>query len=137
MIYMNSNLKILFLDDNHTRHALFKTWCQDADHCYGYDDCVRLLRLARYDVVSLDHDLGEDDELCIPGITNKQKTGTDVAKFIATLVQKPNMAILHSYNPLGAEAMAAILHAANVKTMRVPFGFDKMIYSHLTELVKQ
>ena len=136
MIYMNNNLKVLFLDDKPVRHELFTTWCHGADHCYGYADCVKLLRLGKYDVVSLDHDLGEEDELCIPGITNKYPTGTDVAKFIAKLVQKPNMAILHTYNAMGAISMASILNAAGIKTMRVPFGFDKTIYSHLTELVK-
>lgn len=134
---MNSNLRVLFLDDNQARHEMFKTWCQGADRCYDYAGCVQLLRLGKYDVVSLDHDLGEGDELCIPGLTNQHKTGTDVAKFIAKLAQKPSVAILHTYNPNGAASMMAILNSAGIKTMRVPFGFDKTIYSHLTELVNQ
>ena len=132
---MNENIQLLFLDDNHARHELLKTWCKTADHCYNYDDCVGLLKRKRYDVVSLDHDLGTDDELCIPGVTNKNLTGTDVAKFIATLVQKPRFAIVHSYNPVGAAFMEAILSGAGIKTTRVPFGFNKELYIHASRLV--
>ena len=134
---MNENLELLFLDDNHARHGLLKTWCKNADHCYDYDGCINLLKRKRYDVVSLDHDLGEEDELCIPGVTNKCMTGTDVAKFIAKLVQKPRFAIVHSYNPVGAASMETILSEAGIKTIRVPFGFNKELYIHASELVGQ
>ena len=134
---MNTNIKILFLDDDEARHALLKTWCKHADRYYNYDDCIKALRRNRYDIVSLDHDLGKDDELCIPGLTNKHRTGTDVATFIAALVQKPRMAIIHSYNPIGAASMQAILDATGIRTMRVPFGFNSALYSHLTELIDQ
>lgn len=135
MIYMDLNLKALFLDDNHTRHALLKLWWPSADRCYTYDECVSFLRRNSYDVVSLDHDLGVDDEMCIPGVTNKGMTGTDVAKFIATLAQKPRFAIVHSYNPSGAASMESILTEANIKTARVPFGFNKQLYTDIGQII--
>lgn len=125
---MSADIKLLFLDDNIARHKLFLTWYRGGDHCYGYDDCVRLLSENKYDVVSLDHDLSENDEYCVPGVTNKGRTGTDVAKFIAQLSAKPNVAIIHSYNPIGAAYMAEILRIAGVVVYKIPFGFNPDVY---------
>lgn len=131
---MDIDFNVLFLDDNRVRHEVFKSWYDKADCCYTFDQCIALLRTKPYDVVSLDHDLSDVDVLCKPDLTNKERTGTDVARFITQLLRKPKVAILHSYNTEGARIMAKILKTASVTTYLVPFGFDKQIYSQLREI---
>jgi hypothetical protein len=58
------------------------------------------------------------------GLTPNEKTGQDVAKYIATLpVDKvPKRIIVHSFNPIGAIRMVEILRDAGIKNIRIaPF----------------
>ena len=119
MIY-TENIRFLFLDDQESRHVLLSRWFSKADHCYSYDDCVAKLKDKHYDVVSLDHDLSIADQMCEPGVTNREKTGTDIARFIAQMPVKPRVAILHTFNPAGARLMNEILSRAQVTVYSVP-----------------
>lgn len=126
-----NKLRVLFLDDNPVRHQLFRKWLSNADHCFTYEECVKLLSLTHYDVASLDHDLSETDEMCLPGVNNKARTGTDIAEFIARQANRPKLVVVHSFNPIGAQTMCAILSRVGVGALRVPFGFDPKIYTSL------
>jgi hypothetical protein len=145
VIILETALKILFLDDEKVRHELFERWCPDADHCYTYESCIQLLSMNKYDVVSLDHDLKLDYSICsahrvpvrdcprcevrIPAIG--ERNGVDIAKFIVGLVQKPSVAIVHSFNPTGAKQMVGLLASAGIKTYRIPFGMNPDVYKSL------
>lgn len=119
--------KILFLDDDATRHARFrKTHIgEDVTYVWGYHECVEELESGTvFDVAQLDHDLSEEAAMGKP--PDGEKTGTDVAKYIAAMPEekRPKLIVIHSFNRYGALRMAHILRDAGVKDLIIePFGF--------------
>lgn len=79
----------IFLDDMRTCPKGFVL-------AINYDECIKLLN-NNIDIISLDHDLGED------------KTGYDVAKFMVENGIYPNVIYLHSANPIGVKNMYELL----------------------------
>ena len=62
-----------------------------------YEEAIAKLKLVSYDIISLDHDLGEE------------KTGYDICKFIVeNKIQIPTI-ILHTSNPVGRFNMKQLL----------------------------
>lgn len=63
----------------------------------NYDECIKLLSNNHVEVISLDHDLGE------------QYTGYDVVKFMVENEIYPSIIYLHSSNPVGVKNMYELL----------------------------
>ena len=100
-------MKILFLDDNRNRVDIAKKrW--ETDHELSIAEtaaeAIALLKKVKFDLVSLDHDLG--------GKVYQQSgknTGYEVAQFIAKMKNPPPIVIVHSWNHNGAQNMLAEL----------------------------
>ena len=120
--------RILFLDDNKNRCSAFhKKHTQREDRsiylAYNYYDAAALFLIYNeWFIISLDYDLGEDDIMCLPGVNNKHKTGSDVAQYMVDNDIKTDIIILHTYNPVGASNMRRILETKYDKIYYVPFG---------------
>lgn len=112
----NLRLKILVLDDNEYRHEAFskKLAGHDVWHTYTAEQTSKVLaHQGPFDVVYLDHDLGETH------------TGMDVARYITgglAVQKRPLQVIVHSHNTAGAERMEAELRAAGITAAREPFA---------------
>jgi len=112
-------MKILFLDDNKNRWLHFVDnnnepgvslhWAKTAY------EAIHWLERNTYDIVSLDHDLG--DEIMV---ASGDGTGYEVAQWIANNLQD-NMPIvvLHTWNPAGAQNMKNILPNAIISRFAV------------------
>lgn len=101
---------VLLLEDDPNRIKAFKQRFLDKgwsyDVCHTAQRCLELLDEKRYDIVFLDHDLGDEQMVS----TDHSNTGSHVArnwpKDLSTLV------IIHSFNPVGAEYMHARIPGA-------------------------
>lgn len=123
----------LFLDDNCARHDQFidftqvivgeRSWNGVVRHVHTYSTAVDALNEPKpWEILFLDHDLGEEDQMCAPGVNNKLLTGTDLANFIIKNQVPAKMIVLHSFNPVGRNSMSKILQN-NYKIYEVPFGY--------------
>lgn len=105
---------ILVVEDNDERIASFQVYLRRYDFTIvkSADEAIDLLAKKKYDLVMLDHDLGDG-----------YKTGTDVAEFIATLPEegRPGSCILHTHNFVGAKRMKEILESVGITTNHKPF----------------
>jgi two-component SAPR family response regulator len=106
-------MKIIILDDDVMRHLLFDKLFKghDIQHVLSVAEFTNAINNTKYDIACLDHDLGTVE------------TGVDAAKAIVTLPenQRPNEILIHSWNPVGAENMRALLSTLNIKVTVKPF----------------
>lgn len=116
-------MRILFLDDNQTRHKTFKSQTIGAsvDQAFTAIQAVEFLKNNTYDVVFLDHDLGEEhykNQNC-----NDDTTGQFVAKYCESVKEQFNntVFVLHTLNPVGRESMKSILENAGFGVRVYPF----------------
>jgi len=124
-------VKILFLDDRKARHDAFlkANIGRSIDQAWDYEGAAKLLEAnSPYDVVHLDHDLSwrQQNYFCMGAPEPPdEKNGTDVANFIASLPadKHPKMAVIHSFNPPGAQRMAAILRQVGITCVVHPFEY--------------
>ena len=122
-------MKILILDDSKERHDIFNELYVDHDvkHVYRYHDCIDELVKSAWDIVHLDHDLGEevkDADTTIDSWGHKRiLTGMDVVNWILDCPPSmiPNYIIVHSTNPIGGSAMYQALKKAGINCARQPF----------------
>jgi len=86
--------RILIIDDQDWRHDGFRTAYKDKGHelhhVWNYHQAIKMLSKQNYDVVWLDHDLGEN------------RTGLDIARFLSKVDTKPSLVICHSANYTGS-----------------------------------
>jgi len=100
-------MKILFLDDDHKRIEIAKKrWSVNHELSIAETtkQAIDLLKKIKFDLASLDHDLG--------GKVYQQSgknTGYEVAQFIAKMKNPPPIVIVHSCNYHGAQNMLAEL----------------------------
>jgi CheY-like chemotaxis protein len=123
-------MRILVVDDMQDRHDFFRSAYRGMDdiivQAYDYDNA--LLELAStptsFDLMFLDHDLSEEATLCNPH-TTFEKTGTDIAKYIAIEIDPADCVGMeiycHSMNPAGRENMVDILQRAGFKAIDLAF----------------
>lgn len=107
---------VLILDDEQGRHDVFDVWLEEhaVKHAYSVQSAVAFMFNTKFDVVFLDHDLGEG-----------RPTGYEIAKWMATEMSKtkwPGLVVIHSLNPFGAERMHSTLREAGFNVQKVPFG---------------
>jgi hypothetical protein len=93
-------MKVLIVDDACERHTGLGVEYSDhlLDHAYTYQEAIDLLRSNLYDLVCLDHDLGDFRN----GV---ERTGYSVALFMAEFQIKTGEIRVHSHNPVGAKAI--------------------------------
>jgi CheY-like chemotaxis protein len=106
-------MEILILDDMKERHEFFiDLLCNqlglDAEsiHCaYDYDTAVELIKDKEFDVMFLDHDLGES-----PGYNERVPDGNDFVNTLTGISKpKPKAIFVHSMNFPGATRMIRTL----------------------------
>jgi len=120
-------VKILFLDDNESRHAQFEYEHQGDSlfKAYTVQEAINFLKdNSPFDIVYLDHDLGPvvtTSNSIFPAST--EDTGYEVARYISIMSDKlrPKEVIVHSWNPAGAARMRDILVEADVHVSYKPF----------------
>jgi CheY-like chemotaxis protein len=123
-------VRILFLDDDETRHDVFRAHSRGhyVLHCYTAADAIKALTLEpRFDVASLDHDLELSHYVRFNDApATATGTGLEVAVYIGTMpvAARPERVIVHSWNPEGAERMATFLESSFVPVVCAPFGDD-------------
>ena len=105
-------MRILILDDDSGRHKVFnrKLIGHAVDNVFEAHEAIDLLKGDKYDIVFLDHDLGNKSMVASgPG------TGYEVAQWLRDNPDKqPNQVVIHSFNPVGAKNIKAILQMATV-----------------------
>ncbi len=100
-------MRILILDDREVRHDYFRDLYKDHNltHVYTSKECIEQLQTNSFDVVSLDHDLG-DQEMVESG----PNTGYEVALWLKENQDKqPRIIFLHSLNSVGRKNMKFVL----------------------------
>lgn len=110
-------MRVLVVDDSEERQVWFaREWKgHEVVAAVSALEATRALEGDRFDVVTLDYDLGD----CSP-------CGSVVAHFIAHDLppeKRPGQIILHSANPIGARDMATRLHDAGIESQIQPFRF--------------
>lgn len=116
-------MRILFLDDDQTRHKRFKilTIGNNVDFVWTSKECIAaLLTNERYDLVCLDHDLGGKTF-----VEEKENSGTEVAEWIRYKLSKdkyPDKIIIHSSNPQGADRMYDHIFHTGILCRKIPFS---------------
>ena len=112
-------MKILFLDDDNRRHEYFEYAMlsnskeHEIVHVHSAKAAIdALINNERFDLVHLDHDLGN-------GVGNN---GYEVAVFISTMSGStvPHKIVIHSSNPVGAERMLSRLEDST-EVQIIPF----------------
>lgn len=114
-------MRILFLDDNTARHVHAKKAYEghDVDYVFTAAEAIEKLKTnPPYDLVSLDHDLGGQTF-----VKSDEQSGYEVCKYIVFNMgpaEIPKKAIIHSWNPAGANNMMAMLNGV-VPVIKIPF----------------
>jgi len=123
-------MDILILDDNADRHRFFREYYQwdKVVHCYTYDDFVAHLSDNIWDLIHLDHDLGDFQDNAstyVDGWGKEQNyNGYHATRRILELPadQYPKQVIIQSVNPEGAMYMLQDLRRAGIPTTWEPYG---------------
>lgn len=111
-------MRILVLDDDDMRHATFAGRFRGHEivHARTVAEAKAALRGPRFDLVHLDHDLGDLTSETHFGGLPREANGLDVADFIARipLEWQPRSVVIHSWNFDAARRMAVVLLDAGV-----------------------
>ncbi len=122
-------IRAIVLDDSVARHARFAamlgTVC-DLTHARLFSEFTTVLR-RRFDVVYLDHDLGDEiEQERVPGMYGGDRPydGRDAAAFVCDLPRalRPARVVVHSWNWSGAQNMAHDLREAGYAVDVATFG---------------
>ena len=122
---------ILFLDDDDRRHQVFKKlalargYNQTHEIVYVYTARGAIAQLDAHDNIVqafLDHDLSEDDVMCVVGQPSKVPTGMTVVEHILKMPPKTQPSVIvHSMNTPAATIMVSKLETGGVKAQHVLF----------------
>jgi len=119
-------MRVLFLDDDEGRHALFKQASigHDVLHVRTAVEAIDAMKRERFDLAALDHDLGGRQFVD----SDEEETGYQVAKAVETIPEDkwPLRIIVHSYNQEGARRMVARLQPLGIPVQHAPFGTWKL-----------
>lgn len=118
-------MKILFLDDDPTRHAKFRMAHigRDVTYVWTATEAIEEMKEQFFDHMSLDHDLAAQLNMELPPVG--EGSGYDVALYIAELPKEkqPKLVVVHSFNPEGARRMAVAMKKVGIQVLRVPFNY--------------
>ena len=120
-------MRVLILDDIQHRHNVFDTIYQghQVAHAYLYTDFCDKLNQGTWDLVHLDHDLGDfvdNADTYVDGWGNiREYNGGHAAMRVCELDYLPKV-IIHSVNPVGAKIMRQMLERRGVEVTWEPFG---------------
>lgn len=97
-------LRILVVDDDLIRHEQFLANNRDYDivSTYSSSAAISIFDNGEFDLICLDHDLGEDGDI-IPLVKY-------IAQCFAEGKKKPVPILIHSMNPVGAANIEGYLH---------------------------
>lgn len=125
-------MRILILDDISVRHDTFDRIYNDPSnevvHVYRYTTFLDYLSMFRWDLIHLDHDLGdfvENPDTYVDGWgKTREYNGGHAAMRICELTDDllPARIIIHSVNPTGARAMKSMLERRGVPVTWEPFS---------------
>jgi CheY-like chemotaxis protein len=108
-------MKILILDDDQTRHLLLSDQYRDMEqaHVTTAAKAIAAVRSERFDVVTLDHDLGD---------WQHNTTGTDVVRAIVSLPAeaRPARVIMHTGSSRDGLRCLEMLRAAGIPSAWEP-----------------
>lgn len=110
-------MKILVLDDERWRHDAYDKALvgHEIHHAYTVRQFrAKLKQVQRWDLISLDHDLGEPE--------SKVGNGVDAAKLVVKCETKPVLVVVHSWNPAAAPRMVDTLVLGEQNVIRHVFG---------------
>jgi len=118
------NMKILFLDDDsiRIRQARIDFVKDELSVAETAGQAIRMLeKNSRYDLASLDHDLGGN--IYCP---SDEVSGFAVAEYISKMHKEkmPKQVVVHSFNPDGAANMMQVLQGI-VPVRKQPFNMSK------------
>lgn len=113
-------MRILFLDDNPSRHDIMDSRypLDEIVHAYTIDDFRdALVKYDKFDMISLDHDLNDFTELGhFSYVGDSEATGVDACGYLMKFLHKaPEEITIHSSNGEGVRAMTAFLNGRGVK----------------------
>lgn len=121
-------MKILFLDDNKDRHAIFRSnaiGCS-VDQVYTAAEAIERLddESVTYDIIFLDHDLNYETE---NELNDDEEDGRTVAGHLSTIDRyKDTYVFIHSLNGNGAMEMQQILRSNSFSnTFVAPWGWKR------------
>jgi CheY-like chemotaxis protein len=128
-------MKILFLDDNPSRHRAMRknSIGTSVDYVFTADEALQNLNKKTYDLIMLDHDLSEDEK---PNMIVAD--GYYVASYMAKKMKqhRETPVIIHSLNPTGASRMHDVLENAGYMFVhQIPFAWDKIMVRNDGEVV--
>ncbi len=115
-------MKVLFLDDDHNRIRKAREYFSE-DALFVAETAPQAISIlekeSKFDVVSLDHDLG--GKVYCP---SDEFSGYEVANYIAGMPveRRPYRVVVHTYNPAGADNMMRALKDKVPELLRIPFS---------------
>jgi len=113
-------LRLLMLDDESSRHekvSLALTRCIQT-HCTTPEELSAALRSVSFDVVLLDHDLGQAE-------TGLDCVRDNIHHFAKAFV------VVHSNNKPGADSMIGCLRESGIPCEHIPFTSERLIQALL------
>ena len=122
-------MNVLILDDTKERHDAYGRMYSGHNvvHVYRYTQCIDELSRGGWDIVHLDHDLGDDvinaDTVIDGRGRTRLLTGLDVVRWLGGCDDEmlPKRVIVHSVNPVGGADMSKELIARGIPTSWRPF----------------
>ena len=123
--------KLLFLDDDKTRHDAVEASSQHTNveviHCFTLDQFIAALKdpdNTTFSMVSLDHDLNDFDSKSV-AYDGQEATGLDACGFLVRdefATKLPDTIFIHSVNPCGAKNMQMFLESRGFNVVWIPFA---------------
>lgn len=118
-------MKVLFLDDDPTRHAKFRQAHigVDVNYVWTAKEAIEAMAEEYFEQMSLDHDLAAQLNMELP--PEGEGSGYDVALHIAQLPEdkRPKLVVIHSFNPEGARRMHIAINKAGISCIKLPFNY--------------
>jgi len=127
---------ILFLDDEEARYSHFRSLLRNIPNIKivwvkTAREAIRAIDQKKYDIISLDHDLGGKGSGFTPDypgdvpelhhlfgaqvpVTKQEPSGLTVANAIAKTTNSTSLIFIHSMNQVGAQRMKQVLPNAHV-----------------------
>lgn len=126
---ISEKIRLLFLDDDPTRHLRFLTAMQggsigkisEVTFCSTAKEAIETLRSQWFDVVFLDNDLSAEHYSQQDSDSKIPNSGEEVAEFISTMDKPPRHVVIHTNNQKAALRHATLLWGVTRVTL-APFG---------------